>query len=270
MFNSATAEQQVSAGASASAVAGGSTSPEDTSTRLPRLGQMEAAPAATSYSAGGIDAVQQLQMQAMLAQQQATVMLPPQNASAAAVATGQASLYQKALMQQMLVAQGSMGAPSSSGGVPAPAAVVLPPSAPVSVVDHHTAKRQKTAQEMEDQIERTKKRRRESAQRSRQRKNCYMRSLEIENEALKQEVGRLRAELSRSSLAPGAGSAAAASEGCKSVASSQGAPAVSPPLAGPLITVGQPHHPAMGVPVGDLSAGFCTGDKMATGLCFAL
>ena len=37
-----------------------------------------------------------------------------------------------------------------------------------------------------------KKRRRESAQRSRQRKSAYMRALEMENRALKQENERLR------------------------------------------------------------------------------
>ena len=65
-------------------------------------------------------------------------------------------------------------------------------------------------QERQQQQERIKKRRRESAQRSRARKNCYMHSLEVENEALKAENERLR----RSLLAQG-GHRAASDSGSK-------------------------------------------------------
>jgi len=58
-------------------------------------------------------------------------------------------------------------------------------------------KRGKTAQEVAEQQERIKRRRRESAQRSRQRKSCYMKTLECENHALKLENDRLRKELER-------------------------------------------------------------------------
>lgn len=71
-------------------------------------------------------------------------------------------------------------------------------------------KRGKSMDEVEEQQERIKKRRRESAQRSRARKNCYMHSLEVENEALKAENDRLR----RSLLAQG-GHHAASDSGSK-------------------------------------------------------
>lgn len=60
-------------------------------------------------------------------------------------------------------------------------------------------KRGKTQAEVEEQQERIKKRRRESAQRSRARKNTYMKSLEVENKALKMENERLRMELMKMS-----------------------------------------------------------------------
>jgi len=56
-------------------------------------------------------------------------------------------------------------------------------------------KRGKSAAEIAEQQERVKRRRRESAQRSRQRKTCYMKSLEAENYALKLENERLRKEM---------------------------------------------------------------------------
>lgn len=45
------------------------------------------------------------------------------------------------------------------------------------------------------QEERIKRRRRESAQRSRQRKSCYMKTLEVENDTLKAQVALLQKEL---------------------------------------------------------------------------
>lgn len=53
----------------------------------------------------------------------------------------------------------------------------------------------KTPEELAAQVERVKKRRRESAQRSRARKNCYVHNLEAENRALKLENESLRAML---------------------------------------------------------------------------
>lgn len=141
MFNSASADP-VSAEASASAAPAVSASPEYTTTEAATLGQAVEAGAA-SYSAGGMDAVQQLQMQAVLQQQ------------AAITATGSAPLYQQALMQQMLMAQGSFGAPASSAGAPsahvmAPAAVA---SMPVAASVHH-GKRQKVCSGSRSRAER--------------------------------------------------------------------------------------------------------------------
>lgn len=51
---------------------------------------------------------------------------------------------------------------------------------------------QKTQEEIDAAVERIKQKRRESAQRSRARKNDYMRQLELENQALKDEVQRLQ------------------------------------------------------------------------------
>jgi hypothetical protein len=51
---------------------------------------------------------------------------------------------------------------------------------------------QKTQEEIDAAVERIKQKRRESAQRSRARKNDYMHQLERENQALKDEVQRLQ------------------------------------------------------------------------------
>jgi hypothetical protein len=64
------------------------------------------------------------------------------------------------------------------------------------------SRRGKTAAEVAEQQERIKRRRRESAQRSRQRKSAYMKTLECENHALKAENDALRRELSRLSGRP--------------------------------------------------------------------
>ncbi len=84
--------------------------------------------------------------------------------------------YTQAILQQHMLAQGQG---SATGG-----------SMPVN-------KRGKSATEIAEQQERIKRRRRESAQRSRQRKSCYMKTLECENHALKLENERLRKELAR-------------------------------------------------------------------------
>lgn len=75
-----------------------------------------------------------------------------------------------------------------------------------------------------------------------------MRSLEIENEALKQEVERLRAELTRHVATGGSGAAA---QGCRSDSSSKGGPAAAVATAVPYVAVGQPPlgPAATGVPV---------------------
>ena len=79
-------------------------------------------------------------------------------------------------------------------------------------------------------MERIKKRRRESAQRSRNRKNDYMATLEEENAALRDENERLRAQLGMAGREPGAAAAAAAgSMGCN--VSSSGRPAAPAPYA---------------------------------------
>lgn len=134
------------------------------------------APAAAADPA--VQAVQQLQLQAIMQQQLAQQQQQQQYAAAsvagpAALSQDIAQLqqYQAAQVQAMLAAQASL----RSG--------------------HPVNKRGKTQAEVEEQQERIKKRRRESAQRSRARKNSYMKTLEVENKALKMENERLRMEL---------------------------------------------------------------------------
>lgn len=86
---------------------------------------------------------------------------------------------------------------SAHAGSAVPAGVSMPQVAPVSasavtVLRKPGTKMQKTQEEQEAAIERIKQKRRESAQRSRARKNEYMRQLEIENMSLKEEVHRLQ------------------------------------------------------------------------------
>lgn len=59
------------------------------------------------------------------------------------------------------------------------------------------SKRNKSPEEIAAQEEKVKKRRRESAQRSRQRKSAYLKNLECENHALKLENERLRKALAK-------------------------------------------------------------------------
>jgi len=56
---------------------------------------------------------------------------------------------------------------------------------------------QKNHVELDETVEKIKKKRRESAQRSRARKNAYMKSLEVENKLLKTENSRLKELISR-------------------------------------------------------------------------
>lgn len=139
--------------------------------------------------------VQQLQFQAVL-QHQAAIMQNPTAYPAAA------HMYQHAILQQQQQAAAAAAAQQHMlaavqqpvvvlPGMPMPAAAA-PQPALVSL-----GKRGKSSVEVEEQTERIKKRRRESAQRSRQRKNVYMKSLEMENRALKMENERLRAELTK-------------------------------------------------------------------------
>jgi hypothetical protein len=60
-------------------------------------------------------------------------------------------------------------------------------------------------QEAAEQEARIKKRRRESAARSRQRKSCYVNELEKENEALRSELAQLRAQLGLQEAGAGTG-----------------------------------------------------------------
>ena len=173
-------------------------------------------PAAAAFAAGlppavPANPVQQLQFQAVM-QHRAAIM---QNPAAYPVA---AQAYQHAMLQQQHLLSAHAATYSGSLGV-APA-----PAAPLA------GKRHKSQEEVEEQTERIKKRRRESAQRrcataaaaarapplklaresqlnlahsrhchsaycavrSRQRKSAYMKSLEMENRALKLENERLR------------------------------------------------------------------------------
>ncbi|PSC75154.1 ABSCISIC ACID-INSENSITIVE 5 2 isoform X1 [Micractinium conductrix] len=175
-------------------------SPHDASPNTVVLGQALTAPAPAALAvplavpAHAANPVQQLQFQAVM-QHQAAIMQNPTAYPAAAQMYQQAMLVQQ---QQQAVAQQQLLAAQSGSllSMPLPAAV-----APQPLV----GKRGKTAEEVEEQTERIKKRRRESAQRSRQRKNAYMKSLEMENRALKMENERLRVELNKC-----AGGAAAA------------------------------------------------------------
>jgi hypothetical protein len=97
------------------------------------------------------------------------VVLPTQSSMQAQLQ----DLYVHAMQQGQLLAQAQAQAPHSPTG----------------------HKRAKTAAEAAEQEERIKRRRRESAARSRQRRSCYMHTLEEENEALKGENERLRAAL---------------------------------------------------------------------------
>lgn len=150
------------------------------------------APAVPPQSANA--AVQHLQMQAVM-QHQAAIMQNPMAFPAAA------QMYQQAMLQQQQQQQMAMAAQAYSSGLPplpaAAAPLPLPPLAAPSApaLPLLLGKRGKSVEEAEEQTERIKKRRRESAQRSRQRKNCYMKGLEMENRALKLENERLRCVL---------------------------------------------------------------------------
>ena len=100
---------------------------------------------------------------------------------AAAPLTLQQQYTQAILQQHMMAAQ--MATTVQTGITPAAAPGV--------------SRRGKSAAEVAEQQERIKERRRESAQRSRQRKSAYMKSLEGENHALKLDNERLRKELAR-------------------------------------------------------------------------
>lgn len=65
-------------------------------------------------------------------------------------------------------------------------------AAPSSSCGRRGSRGQKTQEEIDAAVERIKQKRRESAQRSRARKNDYMHQLERENQALKDEVQRLQ------------------------------------------------------------------------------
>lgn len=224
LFN-AGSDQASAEGSAAGVAAAPSSVAEETAV----IGQPVEAQAASFSQGPAVDPVQQLQMQALLQQQAAAAMMPP---SAFQGGASNATLYQQALMQQMMQAQAQGYSQPSSADTPAgtsaqggikrqkvrrrrcrrrtgstvprqnqlgpllelrPCVLHLDAVAPACDVLHpRLFPHPQTQAEIEEQIERTKKRRRESAQRSRQRKNCYMRSLEIENEALKREVERLR------------------------------------------------------------------------------
>lgn len=76
--------------------------------------------------------------------------------------------------------------PALSSSSPPPQKKNIPPHPPPPT-------HKQSAEEIEAQIERVKKRRRESAQRSRARKSLFVKSLEVENRELKRELFRLRA-----------------------------------------------------------------------------
>ena len=81
---------------------------------------------------------------------------------------------------------------ASAGTAPARAKPLNPGAAATMAA---AGKHRKSPEELGEAIERIKQKRRESAQRSRNRRAAYMRELERENKALRDEVARLRAAL---------------------------------------------------------------------------
>jgi hypothetical protein len=132
--------------------------------------------AAAAYAAP-IPTAEQQQQQLAALQFSAGMLGAPAGAYPPATALQQQ--YTQAILQQHMMAQ-------LTHGVTATTATAAP-----------TSKRGKTAAEVAEQEERIKRRRRESAQRSRQRKSAYVKTLEGENQSLKVENERLRRELVR-------------------------------------------------------------------------
>ncbi|KAF8058829.1 hypothetical protein HT031_005397 [Scenedesmus sp. PABB004] len=133
-------------------------------------------------------------------------------AAAAMEATAAAALAEQAMCSGAMPAYVCGGAPAGGMLAPAPAAACLPahafacglpagmaaapPAAPsTGSAAVRRPRGQRSAAEVEAAVERIKQKRRESAHRSRQRKNEYMRQLELENAGLKDEVSRLQAML---------------------------------------------------------------------------
>lgn len=110
---------------------------------------------------------------------------------------GAANAMPAAVMPPVAPVMAMPAAPSSYSPSTMSAGLNMAPamSAPVSAAPALVkpgGKSKKTQEEQEAAIERIKQKRRESAQRSRARKNEYMRQLEIENQGLKDEIHRLQ------------------------------------------------------------------------------
>lgn len=137
-----------------------------------------------SASAGNVCGLtafqQQLQQQQQLAAAQFQFMNP------ALLALSQPMpMQQRATMEQLLAMQNAAG---------------LLQNLPFLMANKGSSKGASsgTSLAVEDNaIEKVKQKRRESAQRSRARKNCYMRQLELENRALKEEVVKLTQALGK-------------------------------------------------------------------------
>ncbi|GBF95498.1 hypothetical protein Rsub_07848 [Raphidocelis subcapitata] len=106
-----------------------------------------------------------------------------------------------------LPAPAAVAAPAAAAptpaAAPAPAAAAQTASSRRGVVAPGSAatmaaagKTRKSQEEMDEAIERIKAKRRDSAQRSRNRRAAYMKQLENENKALRDELARLRAAVS--------------------------------------------------------------------------
>lgn len=134
------------------------------------------APIAASYQAAPVNTVQPQQQVAMTMPGMLQAYMPAPAAAAPNTVAAFQQQYTQAILQQHMLAQ--VQASASAGSM-------------------HVNKRGKTASEVAEQQERIKRRRRESAQRSRQRKSAYMKTLECENHSLKVENDRLRKELAR-------------------------------------------------------------------------
>lgn len=145
------------------------------------LGQPAVGPIAYQAAPANMTVPVQPQPQQPIAMQmpngmiQAYMEAAPSTAPANAIVALQQQ-YTQAILQQHMLAQAQASA--TAGSMP-------------------VNKRGKSASEIAEQQERIKRRRRESAQRSRQRKSCYMKTLEAENHALKLENERLRKEMVR-------------------------------------------------------------------------
>jgi hypothetical protein len=154
---------------------------------------MAAAPATVAFAAASMGpyAAAMMQQQTLMCGMPAAAMFasptplspaclaPAADAGAAATTPGSGMHAALAGSTPDLQASGSSANTAAAGHATAHSGVRRPRS-------------QRTPAEIEAAVERIKQKRRESAQRSRARKNDYMHQLELENQALREELGRMQ------------------------------------------------------------------------------